>query len=76
MEIILKEASQWQLNRMANGLRIKAVDLHDGLFTTVEADMILKKLQQVDASNPDQRFWDFRRNINEIIEKRQYKDWR
>lgn len=76
MEIILKEASHWQLCRMANGLRIKSVDLHDGLFTTVEADMILKTLQQVDADNPDQRFWDYWRNIKEIIEKRQNKDWR
>lgn len=76
MEIIFKEASDWQLKQIAKGFRIKAENLKEGLFTNIEAEAIIKILPHIDADNPSQKYWDYYNNVKDIMEKRKNKDWR
>lgn len=76
MNIIFKEASEWQLGKIASGFRIKRETLREGLFTNVEADAIIRILPQIDADNPDQTYWNYHTNVKDILNRRRNNDWR
>lgn len=77
MDTIFREASAWQLKKIAQGLRIKAVLLSEGMFTNVEADIIIKHyLPYIDANAADDTFWSYHTNVKELIYKRINKNWR
>ena len=77
MEIIFTEASQWQLKKIAQGLRIKTSILSGGMLTNIEADIIIKHyLPYIDANVADDTFWNYHTNVKELMYKRINKNWR